>query len=89
MRRVASIATILALTACPPVYAAPPASAAQPAPNVNRPSSDLNFTGVALADAIEYIRDVTQANIHVNWCALKRPALAKIRWSICASARCP
>jgi len=32
---------------------------------------ELNFTGVALEDALEFLRDASGANLHVNWPALE------------------
>ncbi|HTL29082.1 MAG TPA: hypothetical protein VL282_07675 [Tepidisphaeraceae bacterium] len=80
MRRVASLAVValVALILSPALLsAAPPAAPTAPAPAANRASPDVNFAGVPLADAIEFIRDVTQANIHVNWRALEEAGVGK------------
>ena len=37
----------------------------------------LNLTGVTLSDALEFIRDVSAANVHVNWNALEAAGVAK------------
>src|SRR5215218_9611871 len=37
----------------------------------------LNLTGVTLSDALEFIRDVSAANVHVNWSALEAAGVAK------------
>jgi hypothetical protein len=37
---------------------------------LNKRISSIDLQGVALADAIEYFRDVSDLNIHVNWNAL-------------------
>jgi len=37
----------------------------------------VNFQGVALSDAFDYIRDVTQANIHVDWKSLEAAGVDK------------
>jgi uncharacterized membrane protein YgcG len=86
MRRFASLAVVVlvltilvpALRAAPPAPAATvaPAATATPAPT-NKATPEANFAGVPLGDAIEYIRDVTNANIHVNWNALEAAGVGK------------
>src|SRR5688572_4661606 len=41
------------------------------AASLNRTLPEMRFDGVALADAIDFLRDVTAANIVVNWRALE------------------
>ena len=53
------------------------ASAQSPRAALGRTVPDLNFTGVTLADAIEFLRDVSGANIHVNWAALEAAGVGK------------
>lgn len=43
----------------------------------DRKLSDVNFTNVALKDAVEFIHDVTAANIHVNWRAIETAGIAQ------------
>jgi hypothetical protein len=43
----------------------------RPRAALNTVLPDLNFTGVTIADAIDFLRDVSGANIHVNWQALE------------------
>jgi hypothetical protein len=38
---------------------------------LNRTLPEMKFTGVGLGEAIEFLRDVSGANIHVNWKALE------------------
>ena len=38
---------------------------------------ELNLAGVTLADALEFARDVSSANIHVNWPALEAAGVSK------------
>lgn len=38
---------------------------------------DVRFTNVALKDALEFLRDVTGANIHVNWKAIEAAGVAQ------------
>jgi hypothetical protein len=53
------------------------ASAQAPRAAMGRTVPDLNFTGVTLADAIEFLRDVSGANIHVNWQAIEAVGVGK------------
>lgn len=57
---------------------ATPASAANVArTQLNISIPEINFNGVALNDAIDFIRDVSGANITVNWKALEEAGVAK------------
>jgi hypothetical protein len=78
MRRALSFAVVVLVLVLTPIglRAQAPATPAAPSP-ANRAAPTANFTGVALGDAIEYIRDVTQANIHVNWRALEEVGVGK------------
>lgn len=53
------------------------APAQAPRAALGRTVPDLNFTGVTLGDAIEFLRDVSGANIHVNWPALEAVGVGK------------
>lgn len=57
----------VALAATPSVGARPGATSA----SLNRNLPEMKFDGVALVDAIDFLRDVTAANIVVNWKALE------------------
>lgn len=46
-------------------------------PTLNRPIADLRLQGVALTDALDFLRDTTGANVHVNWKALEAAGVAK------------
>src|SRR6185295_11245863 len=37
----------------------------------------LNFAGVTLSDALDFIRDVSGASMHVNWPALEAVGVSK------------
>src|SRR5438477_10055494 len=43
--------------------------------NMNLPT--LNFSGVAFGDVIDFLRDVSGANIHVDWKALETAGVGK------------
>jgi hypothetical protein len=80
MRRFTSFAVVVLVLVLTPVglHAQAPAAATPAAPSpANRAAPTANFTGVALGDAIDYIRDVTQANLHVNWRALEEVGVGK------------
>ncbi len=51
--------------------------AIKPRAALNMTLPDLNFTGVTLSDAIDFMRDVSGANIHVNWQALEGAGIGK------------
>src|SRR5438128_9926561 len=44
---------------------------------LNRTLPQLNFAGVAFGDAIDFLRDVSGANIHVDWRALEAAGVGK------------
>lgn len=44
---------------------------------LNRTLPTIDFTGVTLADALEFIQDVSGANIHVNWRAIEAAGIGK------------
>jgi hypothetical protein len=45
--------------------------------SLNRSLPEMKFDGVALVDAIDFIRDITDANIVVNWKALEGAGVNK------------
>lgn len=53
-------------------FAADPARVA-----LSRKVPALNFDGVALTDAMDFLRDLTTANIHVNWKAIEATGVGK------------
>jgi len=38
---------------------------------------DVNLTGVSLSDALEFLRDISNANLHINWPALEAAGVDK------------
>lgn len=44
---------------------------------LNRVLPELNLTGVTLNDAVEFLRDVSGTNMHVNWPALEAVGVSK------------
>jgi len=47
------------------------ALAAKPRAALNTVLPDLNFAGITLSEALDFLRDVTGTNLHVNWRALE------------------
>ena len=70
MRRAIILVAILLITL---VYNIRPARAQA----LSRILPQVNFSGVALNDAIDYIRDVTGANLHVDWKSLEAAGVDK------------
>jgi hypothetical protein len=68
-KRVATFVVAGALSAAVGYVIPMPHAAAAP-PTLNTPLPESKFTGVGLGDAIDFIRDVSGANIVVNWKAL-------------------
>src|SRR5689334_12407022 len=71
------LATILAIVAAMLVMFCASTAAHAQARALNMILPDVNFQGVALSDAFDYVRDVTQANIHVDWKVLEAAGIDK------------
>jgi hypothetical protein len=54
------------------VVAAASAPVAAQSRTLNRVLPEMKFTGVTFGDAIDFVRDVSGVNIHVNWKALEQ-----------------
>src|SRR5271170_2454317 len=67
-----AVAFVLAVTLC-----ATSASAVSIARALRMPLPDVNLNSIALADAIDYVRDVSNTNIVVNWRALEAAGVDK------------
>ena len=79
MRRFLIIATILA---CAGVVTIPPGRVQAESSKTKRALLDqvlpeVRFNNVALKDALEFLRDVTGANIHVNWRAIEAAGITQ------------
>ncbi len=68
MRRIAIPLVVLILFGC--ALTVPAASASTLSRQLGKTLPELRFDGVALNDAIDFLRDVSGANITVNWKAL-------------------
>ena len=60
-----------ALAAAPTTRPAPTAYEISPGRALAAKLPDIKFNGIPLQDAIDFVRDVSGANIHVNWRALE------------------
>lgn len=70
MQRIAIRIVALILFGCALTVPAPSASASTLSRQLGKTLPELRFDGVALNDAIDFLRDVSGANITVNWKAL-------------------
>jgi hypothetical protein len=75
MRRFVFVLTLLSLIGISAQRASAVEVAAKRALNVTLP--DLRFDNVTLNDAIDFLRDVTGVNIHVNWRAMELIGVGK------------
>jgi uncharacterized membrane protein YgcG len=72
MRRLTGLAAVVVLGLSSHASAAPPSpSQIITSRSLNATLPDVKFQGATLKDAFEFLRDVSGANIHVNWRALE------------------
>jgi hypothetical protein len=75
MSRTLSILAVAALVpfllAATPTTQSSASSGVSASAALSRKLTEVKFTAIPLSDAIDYLRDVTGANIHVNWRALE------------------
>src|SRR4051794_984185 len=77
-RIVAALATcLLLLTISTFTPAAPPRSGGGATRSLNRVLPEMKFDGIAFSEAVDFLRDVTGANLHVNWKALESVGVTK------------
>ncbi len=69
--------TGLLVAAAPPSAIAAPPSPDTPKSSINARLPELKLEGATLSDAIEFLRDASGANIHVNWRALEAVGITK------------
>ena len=70
-RTMLGAAVVLLLLLCGDCFAAKNAANAQTRAQLDRVLPAVNFTNVTLKDAIDFLRDVSGSNIHVNWKAIE------------------
>ena len=75
MRRSRRLSTAIAFLAV--LSVAPVSRAVTPKAALNQTLPELKFTNVAIGDCFDFLRDVSGANIHVNWRALESAAVSK------------
>ena len=66
-RTVLGAAVLMMLMICGEAFGAKSAANAQTRAQLDRVLPAVNFTNVTLKDAIDFLRDVSGSNIHVNW----------------------
>src|SRR5258706_11387111 len=71
MRRLAGFAAVVVLGMSSHAYAASGSQQAAANASLNRLLPEVKFQGSTLKDCFEFLRDVSGANIHVNWRALE------------------
>jgi len=75
--RLASLAAVLILAGASNVASAANSSAVATRRALSTLIPSVNLNGASLADAIEFVRDVSGANLHVNWRALEAAGIGK------------
>src|SRR3954470_3426777 len=70
-RTVLGAAVVLMLMLSGQAFSARSAANAQTRAQLDRVLPQINFTNVTLKDAIEFLRDVSGSNMHVNWKAIE------------------
>jgi len=76
-RTVLGAAAVLLLMLCSDAFAAKSAANAQTRAQLDRVLPAVNFTNVTLKDAIDFLRDVSGSNIHVNWKAIEAAGITQ------------
>src|SRR5690349_7810422 len=78
MRRLRSVAAVaVLLLAAVPLATAETVSARARRSALDQVLPEVNFANVALKDAVDFLRDVTGTNIHVNWRAIEAAGVAQ------------
>src|SRR6266850_210709 len=70
-RTVLGAAVVLLMMLCGDAFGAKSAANAQTRAQLDRVLPAVNFANVTLKDAIDFLRDVSGSNIHVNWKAIE------------------
>ena len=76
-RTVLGAAVVLLLMLCGECFAAKSAANAQTRAQLDRVLPAVNFSNVTLKDAIDFLRDVSGSNIHVNWKAIEAAGITQ------------
>jgi len=76
-RTVLGAAVVLLLMLCGDAIAARSAANAQTRAQLDRVLPAVNFANVTLKDAIDFLRDVSGSNIHVNWKAIEAAGITQ------------
>src|SRR5256885_5989052 len=76
-RTVLWAAVVVLLMLCGESFAAKNAANAQTRAQLDRVLPAVNFANVTLKDAIDFLRDVSGSNIHVNWKAIEAAGITQ------------
>src|SRR5438067_11431927 len=76
-RTVLGAAAVLLCMLCGDCFAAKSAANAQTRAQLDRVLPAVNFSNVTLKDAIDFLRDVSGSNIHVNWKAIEAAGITQ------------
>jgi len=76
-RTLQGAAVVLLLMLCGECFAAKSAANAQTRAQLDRVLPAVNFANVTLKDAIDFLRDVSGSNIHVNWKAIEAAGITQ------------
>jgi len=68
---------LVLLACCGDAFAARSAANAQTRAQLDRVLPAVNFSNVTLKDAIDFLRDVSGSNIHVNWKAIEAAGITQ------------
>ena len=76
-RLFASVLVIISVVV-PAAFAAPPKEVAGPAETaLHKTIANVNFKGVAVSDAFDFLRDISGVKFDVNWDALEKAGVTK------------
>src|SRR2546421_12433250 len=76
-RTVLGAAVVVLLMLCGECFAAKNAANAQTRAQLDRVLPAVNFANVTLKDAIDFLRDVSGLNIHLNWKAIEAAGITE------------
>jgi hypothetical protein len=76
-RSIPGAVVVFLLMLCGSAFAAKSGANAQTRAQLDRVLPAVNFTNVTLKDAIDFLRDVSGSNIHVNWKALETAGITQ------------
>src|ERR1051325_182447 len=76
-RSVPGAVVVFLLMLCGSAFAAKSGASAQTRAQLDRVLPAVNFTNVTIKDAVDFLRDVSGCNIHVNWKAIEAAGITQ------------